>query len=503
MNMQSPLRSPTPLALVFQVVLPILVLLALLTGVYWVHLLDSNKDLRQATLDNATHRGQQVNSAVSETISMLFFNVDETTHNLISFYKKNSIEQFGNQVEVIAHRFPKGSLLQLAVIGTDGYLKYSNLGTDNKIFLGDREHFQVHVDKPESGLFISKPLKGKVSGKWSIQFSRRIEQNGKFLGVLVLSLSPEYLYHTLERLTRGSLDVLLILRNSGEVMARSHDMEKAIGLKTTEKRSYLESFPGDAGHFIAKAQVDQIERMYHWNHLSEYPAIVVLGQDMAQLMEPVEKSIQQNYVKGLITAAAVWFTALLAVYLSLRMQANIRKRVEFEHVAIHDPLTGLKNRKALVDHLEHHLQTAPITNERLAVLFIDLDGFKQINDSFGHAVGDTVLRTTAKRLHNCARTSDLVVRLGGDEFVIVCNDLRKTDDVQILLSRIQEAMSAPIQIDHQLLTVSASAGVAFYPEHGQTADTLLVAADKAMYLNKAQQKTTRSTIVDHGIETRI
>lgn len=486
--MHPSIRFPMPLRQIFLVALPALLLLALLTGVYWWHLFDSSKDLRRATLDNSTYRAHQVNSAVSEAVAMLFFNADEAAQNLVSFYKQNSIAQFSKQAEVITQRFPEGSMLQLAVIGSDGYLKFSNLGTDKTIYLGDREHFQVHVDKPDNGLFISKPLLGKVSRKWSIQFSRRIEENGKFLGVLVLSISPEYLYRTLERLTRGSQDVLLILRNSGEIMARSHDMEKSIGLKASEKRPYLGSSPGDVGYFIAKAQVDQIERMYHWHHLTEYPAIVVLGLDMAQLMAPVEKSIQQGYVKGLITTAAVWFTALLAVYLSLHMQANIRKRVEFEYAAMHDTLTGLKNRKALINHLERHLQATPVTNERLAVLFIDLDGFKQINDSYGHPAGDTVLRTAAQRLKSCARTSDLVARLGGDEFVIVCNDLRKTDDVQILLGRIQEALNTPIDVDHHPLTVGASTGVAFYPENGQTPEELLAAADEAMYQHKAQRK---------------
>jgi len=119
------------------------------------------------------------------------------------------------------------------------------------------------------------------------------------------------------------------------------------------------------------------------------------------------------------------------------MQANIRKRVEFEYAAMHDNLTGLKNRKALIHHLEKRLQAAPVSQERLAVLFIDLDGFK--------------------------RNSDLVARLGGDEFVIVCNDLRKSDDVQLLITRIQEAIRNPIELDHHPLHVGASTGLALNP----------------------------------------
>jgi len=336
---------------------------------------------------------------------------------------------------------------------------------------------------------------GKVSKKWTIQFSRRIEQNGKFMGVLVLSLSPDYLYRTLEKLTRGSQDVVVIVRNSGEVLARSRDLEKAIGLKAAEDRTYLQSQPGDSGYFTAVGAIDQIERIYHWHHLTEHPAIVVLGLDMARLMAPVEKAIRQERIKGIVSTLAVWLTALLAVCLSLRMQANIRKRVEFEYAAMHDTLTGLKNRKALINHLEHRLLDAQTTSERLAVLFIDLDGFKQINDRYGHPAGDVVLRAAAQRLKDCARSSDLVGRLGGDEFVIMLQPLEKVfPRTGIVAQHVVDRISQPFHIDGLELS-GASMGVALYPDHGQTAESLLAAADEFMYAQKAHRKAQAHNMV--------
>lgn len=138
---------------------------------------------------------------------------------------------------------------------------------------------------------------------------------------------------------------------------------------------------------------------------------------------------------------------------------------------------------------------AQTTSERLAVLFIDLDGFKQINDRYGHPAGDVVLREAAQRLKDCARSSDLVARLGGDEFVIVCNDLRKADDVQILMDRIHEAMRSPINVENYPMKVGASMGVALYPEHGQTAESLLAAADEFMYAQKAHRRAQANNAV--------
>lgn len=468
------------------VTLPALVLLLILTGVYWWHLLGSGEHLRRATLENAQLRGHQVNGALSEAVAMLFFNTDEAVQSMVAFYQRNKVQEFNEQAWVLTQRFPQGSVLQVAVIGADGYLEYSNLGMQEKVYLGDREHFKVHLDNPDSGLFISKPLMGKVSKKWTIQFSRRIERKDQFAGVMVLSLSPDYLYHTLGRLAQAPTDVIKILRNSGEIMARNREMDKAIGVMSNQFKNHNLAAPGESGSFTASGEsIDQVERLYQWHRLRDYPVIVMLGQSMKELMAPVEKAILQERIKGVISTLATWLCAGLAVFLSLRMQDNIRRRVEFEHAAMHDPLTGLRNRKALITHIDEQIEQSQPATHQFALLFIDLNGFKQINDLHGHTAGDTVLKTVASRLRYCARSSDLVARIGGDEFVMVCHDIQHPEAIQKLLDRIHHTLNQPMGIGQQVLHIGASIGVAIYPADGITTDELLDASDRAMYNQKS------------------
>ena len=492
--MTEPSERSLSLRHIVVVALPAFVLMLALTGVYWWHLLASGDNLRRATIENAQLRAEQVNGALSVAVSMLFFNADEAIQSLEAFYQRNKVEEFNRHVKVLTQRFPQGSVLQVAVIGADGYLQYSNLGMQEKVYLGDREHFSVHLNKADQGLFISKPLMGKVSRKWSIQFSRRIERNGQFAGVMVLSLSPDFLYHTLSRLAQAPNDVLQIVRSSGEIMARNREMEKSIGLKFGQPVPYDQAKPGQSGAYSAPGYIDQIERLYQWQYLRDYPVIVILGQSIKGLMAPVEKAIMQERIKGLVSTLATWICAVLAVVLTLRMQTNIRRRVEFEHAALHDALTGLRNRKALQDHLNHQIEITPPESGKFGLLFIDLDGFKQINDLHGHTAGDTVLKTVASRLRHCARGSDLVARMGGDEFVVVCHELQQPGDMQILVERIRQSLDQPMGIGQEELHVGASIGVALYPEHGVTTAQLLDASDRDMYSQTFDRKSGLSPV---------
>lgn len=152
-------------------------------------------------------------------------------------------------------------------------------------------------------------------------------------------------------------------------------------------------------------------------------------------------------------------------------------------LALQDPLTGLPNRRLLWDRIEHALDRTGRRAESLAVLFMDLDDFKTVNDRFGHSVGDEVLRQTASRLTTVLRSGDTLARLGGDEFVIVCEDLLDGRVLDSILTRIDEAMAPPMDIGPLRLTVSLSAGVAL-PEPGAGVDDVVAQADRSMYRMK-------------------
>jgi diguanylate cyclase (GGDEF)-like protein/PAS domain S-box-containing protein len=160
-----------------------------------------------------------------------------------------------------------------------------------------------------------------------------------------------------------------------------------------------------------------------------------------------------------------------------------------EHAAAHDPLTGLPNRRALLDRLRSARVRARRKGERIAVLFLDLNGFKPINDQFGHTTGDAVLRVTGERLCQAIRGHDAVARLGGDEFVVLLERVADEADVLSVARRIAAGIAVPIEHDGRTVTVSASIGIAHAANDDGLGDgpvdELLEAADKAMYEAKA------------------
>lgn len=157
-----------------------------------------------------------------------------------------------------------------------------------------------------------------------------------------------------------------------------------------------------------------------------------------------------------------------------------------EHMAQYDPLTGLPNRELFIDRLQVALAHAKRYQARVALLFIDLDNFKSVNDTLGHAAGDHLLKLVAGRLKQCVRAADTVARFGGDEFVVLLGDINKEDGFLYCAEKIHKVFVSPFVIEHQQIQMSPSIGVAVYPDDGENEEQLLKYADLAMYGAKKQ-----------------
>lgn len=155
------------------------------------------------------------------------------------------------------------------------------------------------------------------------------------------------------------------------------------------------------------------------------------------------------------------------------------------HLAHHNPLTELPNRLLLTARLEHALAQAQRDQSGVAVLFIDLDRFKQINDTYGHAVGDRVLQTAAQRMSRCLRKGDTAAHLGGDELVAVVEQVHRRGAVATVAAKLAAALATPVEDAGRVLTLSASIGIALFREDGNTPEQLIRCADEAMYRVKA------------------
>ena len=164
------------------------------------------------------------------------------------------------------------------------------------------------------------------------------------------------------------------------------------------------------------------------------------------------------------------------------------KNSELESLAMHDSLTGLPNRRLLTDRLSLAIAHARRNKSAMAVMYLDLDGFKQINDTLGHDAGDTLLSMVATRLMSAVREEDTVARLGGDEFAVVLWDLKSDYDLSMLASKIIQSVSLPFSIQGSDLSITTSVGISIYPTHGENVETLIKQADLALHEAKCSGK---------------
>lgn len=172
----------------------------------------------------------------------------------------------------------------------------------------------------------------------------------------------------------------------------------------------------------------------------------------------------------------------------LRQQsADLELRVM--HDSTHDPLTGLPNRSLLLDRIHQMIGLASREKSILALLVLDLNHFKEVNDTLGHYQGDILLKQVALRLENVLRPSDTIARLGGDEFAILLSNLRANKNIKLIIAKINKVFATPYTLQEDLpLSITTSIGVAFFPDHGRDGDTLLQRADIAMYVAKQSQR---------------
>ncbi|MFL6672220.1 MAG: diguanylate cyclase domain-containing protein [Massilia sp.] len=159
-----------------------------------------------------------------------------------------------------------------------------------------------------------------------------------------------------------------------------------------------------------------------------------------------------------------------------------------QELALHDALTGLPNRRLLEDRIETALQHANRSHTKAAVMYLDLDGFKAINDTYGHAYGDEVLKMVAQRLLSNSRKEDTVARLGGDEFMVVLGEIHCLGDAQGPAAKLVEALSEPFFINDLTLRLSTSIGISIYPDDAENVDSLISIADYALYEAKRSGK---------------
>ncbi len=281
---------------------------------------------------------------------------------------------------------------------------------------------------------------------------KKIERDG-YLPVLVITAQPAHKLHALQV---GAKDFISKPLDLAELLARIRNM---LEVRLLHKESKIHNL-------ILEQTVQALRETESGLRTTE----VALFKQNAELDDHVLQLQQTN--------ADLIIDTIEAQTLA---EENEKAKVEMTHLAQHDALTGLPNRILLNDRLAQAIALARRQSKQFALMFLDLDRFKDINDSLGHAVGDQLLQSVAKRLVAEVRSSDTVCRQGGDEFVILLADIEHAKDAAISAQKILATLTVPHRINQHELHISVSIGISIYPDDGADAEILIKNADTAMY----------------------
>ena len=310
----------------------------------------------------------------------------------------------------------------------------------------------------------------------------------------------------------GDLDLLLTI--SGPIAVAINNAETAEDLKRSEEKFHkISSSAQDA-----IIMMDSEEKISYWNPASErifgYSGAEAVGSRLHSLIMPSvhHKAFVRGFDRfrntgeGVVLGKTMVLSALKkdktefpvevsisavkigSEWNSIGIIRDITERKQFEdtirEMSYHDQLTGLPNRRLLLDRFHQVLARSKRYNLLAAFLFLDLDRFKVVNDTLGHAVGDELLKAVAERLKGYTRESDTIARIGGDEFTVLVQDIKNVEDVKVLIEKIITLFDAPFELMGHELFVTTSMGVSIYPKDGEDAATLFKNADIAMYKAK-------------------
>ena len=360
--------------------------------------------------------------------------------------------------------------------------------------VAEEDYFRAQRDG--DGFYVGRPPRG-AADETNLQFSRRLNAaDGSFDGVVVVMVGAGYFVSGYETAKFGEHGVLAIVGTDGIVRVRRSGDAQFAGdaLDYGSAISKVAAMDSDAS--ISANSWDGVKRWTGARELFGFPLAILVGLSVEEQLAGAQREARTYWWRAGAASLLVVVLTVLVGRMSWQLtQSRLRegeiklehaKRVEY--LAYHDGLTGLPNRSMFSKLLSQSLSEAHRYGRRLAVAFLDLDRFKQINDTLGHEAGDQLLQDVAKRLRSCVRESDTVARLGGDEFVVLLPELSDVKHAAVIAEKILAAIAKPFTLIGHEFRVTASIGISTYPMDGLDEQTLTKNADVAMYQAKAEGK---------------
>lgn len=332
------------------------------------------------------------------------------------------------------------------------------------------------------------PGKDSASGKSVLVLSRNLTTpGGEFLGGVIGVIELESAQHRFDAMDLEIGDSVALLDVSQVLLARHPLLAQSIE-KSVVSPKIPKAMPANASDVKVAMQpdVDGQERLFGFSKIESFPFVVAYGVDRAKVLRDWRRRALELGV-GYITLLILAVLAARAHW-TIRLQRDelMASRAALQELAMHDPLTGLYNRRFLDAVMTRELARSQREGKPLAVIMLDLDYFKKVNDEFSHAAGDEVLKALARLLTQDARESDLICRYGGEEFVAVMPDMATTQALERVESWRKQLEATRVVHNDFKISVTMSAGIAVFPEHGKNPDLLLTRADEMLYQSKRE-----------------
>ncbi|AXP03750.1 EAL domain-containing protein [Pseudomonas fluorescens] len=387
---------------------------------------------------------------------------------------------------------PPPFLFDVSVVDSDGMVVASTQPSEAGSRVAQDE---LQTLRRDNVLSISRPWKNPVTGEWKLRFSRRLNSaDGAFSGIAMVEVDAAYFVSSYDASKLGNQGTLGLLGTdgifrvwrTGEVVLAGDAVDYTAVVPDNETTEAVLAING----------WDGVRRYTSARQLYDYPLAIIVGLSEEEQLSAVNRQAHTY----LWRAAGASLSLVLLVSLLSRMswqlvqsrlraaEAKIAYAERVEYLAYHDGLTSLPNRSLFSKMLSQSISEASRYHRQLAVLFLDLDRFKHINDTLGHDAGDQLLQEVAQRITACLRASDTVARLGGDEFVILLPELSEDKYVAITAQKVLSTIARPFNLQDHEFRVTASIGISVFPQDGLDEQTLKKNADIAMYQAKQQGK---------------
>ncbi len=451
---------------------------------------------------NLTTQSAVVGNALADHSRQIMRQVDTILRGVQIFYSRSqSIPD--SQGYIAGLPADEGLISGIYIADRRSQVSWIQDKTEKEFSVDDRAYFQFHRANPDSGMIISPVVTGRATNTFNFHVSRRLDNaDGSFAGVVIATVNPNAFVDYMLDLSNSPAASIISLYETSD-----HKLRFRIPVPASWQWNQVVDSPlwgllsnSNSGYLAGISPIDGIKRSLYFKKVADYPLVAMSGFSESSLA-----AMAFDRGRWLIVGSAVLtaFILLLATSASLAIIRGARLGSakaeleslyrEMERLAMTDSLTGLPGRTMFMDRLAQAIALARREHKFVGVLFLDLDGFKTINDQFGHDAGDHVLKTIAHRWEACLREVDTVARLGGDEFAVVLGRLEVPDDALPLAEKLISTAQVPIQLSEgQQCHVSVSVGISAYPRNAVQIDSLLTAADNAMYKSKAAGKNRLS-----------